>query len=55
MKLKNLTPFPFGTKVTSRQPPRPELTLVLRACYLLDARQAAHPARGPAAGSRKAP
>jgi len=35
MKLKNLTPFPFGTKVTSRQPPRPELTLVLRACYLL--------------------
>jgi uncharacterized protein YjbI with pentapeptide repeats len=35
MKLKNLTPFPFGTKVTSRHPPRPELTLVLRACYLL--------------------
>ncbi len=36
MKLKNLTPFPFGTKVTSRQPPRPELTLVLRACYLVE-------------------
>ena len=35
MKLKNLTPFPFGTKVTSRRPPRPEMTLVLRATYLL--------------------
>ena len=35
MKLKNLTPFPFGTKVTSRRPPRPEMTLVLRAAYLL--------------------
>ncbi len=35
MKLKNLTPFPFVTKVTSRRPPRPEMTLILRACYLL--------------------
>lgn len=35
MKLKNLTPFPFGTKVTSRRPPRPEMTLVLRAAYVL--------------------
>ncbi len=35
MKTKNLTPFPFGTKVTSRRPPRPEMTLVLRAAYVL--------------------
>lgn len=35
MKVKNLTPFPFGTSVTSRRPPRPEMTLVLRATYLL--------------------
>lgn len=35
MKTKNLTPFPFGTMVTSRRPPRPEMTLVVRATYLL--------------------
>ena len=36
MKTKNLTPFPFGTKVTSRRPPRPEMTLILRAAYVLE-------------------
>lgn len=35
MKVKNLTPFPFGTKVTSRRPPRPELVVVVRATYLI--------------------
>jgi uncharacterized protein YjbI with pentapeptide repeats len=35
MKTKNLTPFPFATRVTSRRPPRPEMTLILRACYVL--------------------
>ncbi len=35
MKIKNLTPFPFGTKVTSRRPRQPEMTLVLRATYVL--------------------
>ena len=35
MKTKNLTPFPFGTKVTSRLGKKPEMTLVLRACYSL--------------------
>src|SRR5690242_993821 len=35
MKTKNLTPFPFGTGVTSRRPPRPEMTLILRACFVL--------------------
>jgi len=35
VKTKNLTPFPFGTKVTSRRPPRPEMTLIVRACYLI--------------------
>lgn len=35
MKTKNLTPFPFGTKVTSRRPPRPEMTFIVRACYVI--------------------
>lgn len=35
MKTRNLTPFPFGTIVTSRRPPRPEMTLIVRACYLI--------------------
>ncbi len=35
MKTKNLTPFPFGTKVTSRRPPRPELTAVVRSCHVI--------------------
>jgi uncharacterized protein YjbI with pentapeptide repeats len=35
VKVKNLTPFPFGAKVTSRRPPRPEMTAILRACYVL--------------------
>jgi hypothetical protein len=49
MKLKNLTPFPFGTKVTSRQPPRLELTLALRACFLF---QPGDPLTLPEARSR---
>lgn len=36
MKIQNLTPFSFGTTVTSRRPPRPEMTVVVRACYLLE-------------------
>ncbi len=47
MKLKNLTPFPFGTKVTSRRPPQPEMTLVLRATYLLVPRQPLALPEGP--------
>ena len=35
VKTKNLTPFPFGTKVTSRRQRRCEMTLILRACYVL--------------------
>lgn len=35
MKIKNLTPFPFGTKIASRRPRQPEMTLVLRATYVL--------------------
>src|SRR5579859_7279231 len=35
MRVKNLTPFPFGARVTSRRPPRPELCLVLRAAHVL--------------------
>ncbi len=35
MKVKNTTPFVFGSKVTSRRPPQPEMTLVLRAGWKL--------------------
>lgn len=35
MKTKNLTPFPFGAKVTSRRPKSPEIALILRATYVL--------------------
>lgn len=35
MRVKNLTPFLAGAKVTSRNPPRPEMTLVVRAAYVL--------------------
>jgi uncharacterized protein YjbI with pentapeptide repeats len=35
VKTKNLTPFLVGAKVTSRRPPRPEMTLIARACYLI--------------------
>ncbi|WP_437969885.1 DUF2169 domain-containing protein [Sorangium sp. So ce260] len=31
MANKNLTPFLFGSKVTSRRPPQPEMTLIVRA------------------------
>jgi uncharacterized protein YjbI with pentapeptide repeats len=31
MKSKNLTPFLVGSKVTSRKPPQPEMTLIVRA------------------------
>lgn len=35
MKTKNLTPFPFGAKVTSRRGRRPEATLIARATYVI--------------------
>jgi uncharacterized protein YjbI with pentapeptide repeats len=31
----NLTPFLFGTKLTSRRPPQPEMTLVVRGAFAL--------------------
>jgi uncharacterized protein YjbI with pentapeptide repeats len=52
MKTKNLTPFPFGTKVTSRRPPRPEMTLILRAAYLLIPGQALALPEGPRLGAQ---
>ncbi|MDC0742767.1 DUF2169 family type VI secretion system accessory protein [Polyangium mundeleinium] len=33
MLRKNLTPFLVGTKLTSRRPPQPEMTVVVRATY----------------------
>ena len=47
MKAKNLTGFPFGTKVTSRHERRPEMTLILRACYLLAPTKPLAPPEGP--------
>ncbi|WP_437489139.1 DUF2169 domain-containing protein [Sorangium sp. So ce1014] len=35
MANKNLTPFLFGSKVTSRRPPQPEMTLIVRAKFTL--------------------
>ncbi|MBW2533532.1 MAG: DUF2169 domain-containing protein, partial [Deltaproteobacteria bacterium] len=39
MLTKNLTPFAFGTRVTSRRPPQPEMTLVVRGTFRLLADQ----------------
>ena len=35
MLTKNLTPFPIGTKVCSRRPPAPELTLVVKGTFAI--------------------
>src|ERR1700722_14548566 len=35
MRAQNLTPFLFGYKVTSRRPPQPEMTLVVRGAFVL--------------------
>jgi uncharacterized protein YjbI with pentapeptide repeats len=35
MRTRNLTPFLLGTKLTSRHPPRPEMTLIVRASFAL--------------------
>ena len=35
MKTKNLTPFPFGAKLTSRRPPELEMTLIVRGAFRL--------------------
>lgn len=35
MATKNLTPFLFGSKLTSRRPPQPEMTLIVRAKFTL--------------------
>ena len=35
MRTKNLTGFPFGAKVTSRQPPQREMTLIVRGTFVL--------------------
>ncbi|WP_437280978.1 DUF2169 domain-containing protein [Sorangium sp. So ce375] len=35
MANKNLTPFLFGSKLTSRRPPQPEATLIVRAKFTL--------------------
>ncbi|MBM4359369.1 MAG: DUF2169 domain-containing protein [Deltaproteobacteria bacterium] len=35
MRTKNLTPFPFGARVTSTRPPEPEMVLIVRGRFRL--------------------
>lgn len=35
MLVKNLTPFPFGTKAGSRRPPQPDMTVVVKGSFRL--------------------
>jgi uncharacterized protein YjbI with pentapeptide repeats len=35
MKTKNLTPFPFGAKLTARRPPELEMTMIVRGAFRL--------------------
>lgn len=46
MKVKNLTPFVFGAKVTSRHPPEPEMVLVVRGAFALRPGQPVAPLGG---------
>ena len=36
MLTKNLTPFFFGTRLTSRKPPAPEMTMVVRGTFRIE-------------------
>jgi uncharacterized protein YjbI with pentapeptide repeats len=47
MKVKNLTPFLFGSKVTSRRPPQPEITLIVKARLTLAPGKPVAPPEGP--------
>ncbi|MEZ4302940.1 MAG: DUF2169 domain-containing protein, partial [Polyangiaceae bacterium] len=47
MNVKNLTGFAFGTKVTSRRPPQPEMTLVVRGAFALEPGKLLVPAGEP--------
>jgi len=46
MKTKNTTDLLFGAKVTSRKPPRPEMTLIVRGTFALRPGGAAEPLEG---------
>ncbi|HEY1692681.1 MAG TPA: DUF2169 domain-containing protein [Polyangiaceae bacterium] len=50
MRPRNLTPFLFGATVTSRQPPQPEMTMIVRGTFTLRAGEAVTPLEGPAGG-----
>lgn len=50
MRPRNLTPFLFGATVTSRQPPQPEMTMIVRGTFTLRAGGAVTPLEGPAGG-----
>lgn len=52
MKVKNESPFPFGAKVTSRRPPAPEMTLVVRGTWLIEPREPLALPPGPRFGSQ---
>ncbi len=46
MKTKNLTPFLYGYKVTSRNPPQVEMTVIVRASFVLKPGQPLVPIEG---------
>jgi uncharacterized protein YjbI with pentapeptide repeats len=46
MQTKNLTPFAFGAKVTSRKPPQLEMTMIVRARFRLEPGQPLTPFEG---------
>ena len=52
MRKKNLTPFLFGYKATSRRPPQPEVTCVVRGRFLIgsDGSLAPHDDQGALSG-----
>ena len=47
MRVKNLTPFLIGTKVTSRRPPAPEMTVIVRGLFTLAPGKPLSPPPGP--------
>jgi uncharacterized protein YjbI with pentapeptide repeats len=46
MRTKNLTPFLFGTKVTSLRPPQPHMTMIVRASFRLRPGEPLEPIEG---------
>src|SRR3954470_24556573 len=46
MKVKNLTPFPFGPKLTARKPPQMEMAVIVRGAFSLRPNEPLAPLEG---------